>query len=78
MLKCDHCLLTFLEKDAVYDEIKGQKRTFCCSGCHGIYTLIRSEGLDDFYEKRKWDEGGTPAALLKKIDIKPFADMFGR
>ncbi|MGD0280817.1 MAG: heavy metal translocating P-type ATPase [Dissulfurispiraceae bacterium] len=75
MLKCDHCLLTFPEKDAVYDEIKGQKQVFCCGGCHCIYTLIRSEGLDDFYEKRKWDEAGISSALKKEIDIKPFAEQ---
>jgi Cu2+-exporting ATPase len=75
MLKCDHCLLDFPEKYAVYGDIKGQKRTFCCTGCHGIYTLIQSEGLDDFYEKRKWGEAGSPAASIREIDIKPFTDL---
>ncbi len=75
MLKCDHCLLTFPERDAVYNEIKGQKHIFCCNGCSGIYTLIRSEGLDDFYKKRKWGETGISAALITEIDVKPFADL---
>src|SRR5208283_628605 len=75
MLKCDHCLLTFPEKTAVYDEINGQKQVFCCGGCRIIYTLIRSEGLEAFYEKRKWDEAGLSSALKNKIDINPFAEQ---
>jgi len=75
MLKCDHCLLTFPEKAAVYDENKGQKQVFCCSGCRVIYTLIRSEGLDAFYEKRKWDEAGLSSALKEEINIEPFAEQ---
>ncbi|MBF0557600.1 MAG: heavy metal translocating P-type ATPase [Nitrospirae bacterium] len=75
MLKCDHCLLTFPEKDAVYGEIRGQKKVFCCGGCHGIYALIYSEGLDAFYEGRKWEETGIPAIAKKEIDIKPFSEL---
>jgi Cu2+-exporting ATPase len=73
-LKCDHCLLTFPEKDAVYDETEGQKHIFCCNGCQGIYTLIHSEGLEDFYEKRKWKDAGVASALKRTMDIKPFTE----
>ena len=75
MFKCDHCLLTFPEKDAVYNEIDGRKLVFCCCGCNGIYTLVHSEGLDDFYEKRKWDQEGLSTTLKKEIDVKPFAEQ---
>jgi len=74
-LKCDHCLLTFPERDAIYDEIDEKKRVFCCNACRGIYRLIYEEGLDRFYKERKWDE--AVAALVpftKEIDIKAFAD----
>ena len=75
MLKCDHCLLTFPERDAVYYGVNGQSRVFCCNGCGGIYTLIQSEGLSDFYKRRKWDDGGIESSLFgKEIDIKPFAE----
>jgi Cu2+-exporting ATPase len=75
MLKCDHCLLTFPDHDAIYDEIGGEKKVFCCSGCRGIYRLIREEGLDKFYKERKWDEAGIAQALLtKEIDLRPFAE----
>lgn len=73
MPKCNHCLLEFPEQEAVYDEIGGRKKVFCCKGCNGIYLLIHDEGLDAFYERRKWDDAGISAALLKKdMDIKPF------
>jgi len=75
MLKCDHCLLTFPERDAVYYDTNGQSRVFCCNGCKGIYTLIQSEGLSDFYKNRKWDGGGIESSLFaKEIDIRPFAE----
>lgn len=73
MLQCDHCLLGFPEKDAVYADGGGQTHVFCCHGCRGIHTLIQAEGLNDFYEKRKWSETGVPALLKKGIDLRPFA-----
>ncbi len=74
-LKCDHCLLTFPQRDAIYDNINEQERVFCCSGCRGVYKLIHEEGLYDFYDKRKWDEVGISSSLFKKeIDIKPFTE----
>jgi len=75
MPKCDHCLLDFNEKDAVYDESCGKNHVFCCNGCLGIYTLINSEGLSAFYGKRKWDEKGVEPALKKKIDLKPLEEL---
>lgn len=74
-LTCDHCLLTFPEKDAIHDRIDGEKKVFCCHGCQGIYRLIHSEGLDEFYKKRQWNEVGISRALFEKeIDVKPFAE----
>lgn len=57
---CDHCLLDVPEQDALYDEIDHEKKVFCCHGCNGIYRLVHSEGLDDFYAKRRsWVPGPT-------------------
>ncbi|MBI4595935.1 MAG: heavy metal translocating P-type ATPase [Candidatus Tectomicrobia bacterium] len=76
LLKCDHCLLEFPEREAVCDEIRSQKKVFCCHGCQGIYRLIHEEGLENFYEKRKWDEAGSLALLFQRdIDLKPFAEQ---
>jgi len=75
MPACDHCLLDFPERDIVRDEIDGKEHIFCCSGCMGIYRLIHDEGLDSFYEKRRWDEHGISRSVLEqRIDPKPFAE----
>ncbi len=73
ILKCNHCLLEFPETEAVYEDFSGEKKVFCCNGCCGIYKLVHSEGLDDFYKKRKWDDAGI-ASFKKEIDIRPFAE----
>ncbi|MDI6801828.1 MAG: heavy metal translocating P-type ATPase [Thermodesulfovibrionales bacterium] len=75
MPRCDHCLLEFPEREAVYDEIDGTTQVFCCNGCRGIYRLIYEEGLDKFYEKREWKNAGIqPSIFDKEIDIKPFTE----
>jgi Cu2+-exporting ATPase len=72
MLICDHCLIEFPERDAVYDEINGKKLVFCCHGCNGIYRLIRNEGLEEFYARRRdWSPG---PAEDKAIDVAGFLD----
>ena len=74
-MRCDHCLLDFPERDAIYQEIENNKRVFCCKGCLGIYQLIHEEGLDKFYERRKWNETGISSGFFNApVDIKPFAD----
>ncbi len=57
---CDHCLLTFPEREGVRDDIDGQQKIFCCSGCRGIYRLIHDEGLIEFYKKRVGWKPGPP------------------
>jgi P-type Cu2+ transporter len=70
MLKCDHCLLQFPEREAVNGEVNGVKKVFCCHGCQGVYLLINSEGLDDFYRRRKeWTPGPVFAA---SVDLTAF------
>jgi Cu2+-exporting ATPase len=75
MFRCEHCLLEFPDRDAVHVTIDGQEKVFCCRGCSGIYHLIHQEGLDAFYEKRKWNETGISSFLfLREPDVRPFAD----
>jgi len=65
-------MLEVPERDAVYDEINGQRKVFCCHGCNGIYRLIRNEGLEDFYSKRRnWTPG---PAEDRAVDISAFLD----
>ncbi|NPA03358.1 MAG: cation-transporting P-type ATPase, partial [Epsilonproteobacteria bacterium] len=46
-VRCDHCHLEFDEKVM----IKDGEHYFCCKGCQGVFHLLKSEGLDSFYEK---------------------------
>src|SRR5512147_1345003 len=72
MLTCDHCLLPVTEQDAVREEIDGVRKVFCCHGCSGIYQLIHSEGLDDFYARRStWVPG---PATLHAVDVSSFTE----
>ncbi len=73
-LRCDHCLLAFPERDAVCEGQGDSRKVFCCSGCRGIYLLIRDEGLAGFYQKRAWDESGIPSEAKERIDTRQFAD----
>ncbi|NOY53242.1 MAG: heavy metal translocating P-type ATPase [Deltaproteobacteria bacterium] len=59
---CDHCLLPVAEKDALFEVFDGERKVFCCHGCLGIYRLIHSEGLDDFYSNRRGWLPGPPSA----------------
>jgi Cu2+-exporting ATPase len=72
MPTCDHCMLEVSERDAVYDTINGLKKVFCCHGCNGIYRLLRNEGLDEFYVKRReWTPG---PAEDRSVDVAAFSD----
>ncbi|MHB8845231.1 MAG: heavy metal translocating P-type ATPase [Nitrospirota bacterium] len=72
MLTCDHCLLPMDERDAVHVNVDGAPKVFCCHGCSGVYQLIHSEGLDDFYARRRaWVPG--PAAL-HSVDAASFSE----
>ena len=76
---CDHCKLEFDEKVMIKDEISGDVKYFCCKGCQGIYHLLRSEGLDDFYEKVGSNKLEPPKELnddLHKFDLEGFKKKY--
>ncbi|HYQ81324.1 MAG TPA: heavy metal translocating P-type ATPase, partial [Anaeromyxobacteraceae bacterium] len=60
MLRCDHCLLQFPEREAVRQAEGGQAKVFCCQGCLAVWRLVHQEGLDRFYRERRWDQPGLP------------------
>ena len=64
MLECSHCLISFPENEAVYDELEGIPLIFCCNGCRGIYRLIHEEGLERFYQKRDWKAAESASSPL--------------
>jgi Cu2+-exporting ATPase len=60
MLRCDHCLVPFPEKEAVREPAPGGEKVFCCTGCRGVWLLVAAEGLGRFYEERRWEQPGRP------------------
>ncbi|MCT7912056.1 heavy metal translocating P-type ATPase [Arcobacter lacus] len=46
-IRCNHCHLEFDENIM----IKDNDLNFCCKGCQGVYHLLKSDGLDSFYDK---------------------------
>ena len=76
---CDHCKLEFDEKVMIKDEADGETRYFCCKGCQGIYHLLRSEGLDNFYDKLGNNKLEPPKELnddLHKFDLEGFKKKY--
>jgi len=69
VLRCSHCLIDIPEGQAIFDEIKGQKRVFCCRGCQKIYRLLSDEDLLEFYDKRKdtWVKGPPPEEKIQDL-----------
>ncbi len=68
---CAHCLIKVPERRAIYDRIGDKDLVFCCHGCQGIYRLIHSEGLSEFYKRREgtWIPG-PPSEI--NIDVSAF------
>lgn len=48
---CNHCHLEFDEKVLIKTKIGKEGKYFCCKGCEGVYKLLNSKGLEDFYNK---------------------------
>jgi P-type Cu2+ transporter len=73
MRRCDHCLATFPDAEAVVERDGDVERVFCCAGCHAVWRLVREEGLGRFYDERDWEAPGLPAAV--RPGAAPLADL---
>jgi P-type Cu+ transporter len=51
--------------------IKEEELNFCCKGCQGVYHLLKSDGLDSFYDKLG-NKTITPPLNLDNDDISKF------
>jgi len=54
---------------------------FCCSGCQGVYHLLKSDGLDSFYEKVGNSKLSPPIASdsgTENFDIESFKSRYIR
>ncbi len=72
---CDHCHLEFDEEMLITEKIEDEVKFFCCKGCQGVYHLLHSEGLDDFYSK-VGDTKLQPAKSVSEDLVKFDTDGF--
>lgn len=75
-VKCNHCHLEFSENVM----IKENDLNFCCKGCQGVYHLLKSDGLDSFYDKLGNKTIAPPLKIVNdditKFDSKNFLDNY--
>ncbi len=81
---CTHCRLEFDESVMITEEENGSKLHFCCKGCQGVYHLLKSEGLDTFYDKlgnqtlEPASEATGKNEELQRFDLEGFRDKYVR
>jgi len=68
---CTHCQLEFDESVMITEKEGESTLYFCCKGCEGVYHLLKSDGLDGFYEKRG-KQTLDPAQQPKQDDLERF------
>ena len=72
-MRCEHCLASFPDAEAVVERDGEVERVFCCAGCRGVWRLVRDEGLGRFYQERRWDAAGLPPPA--RPGQAPLADL---
>ncbi len=78
-IPCDHCHLEFPKEMLISEMIAGSEKYFCCKGCQGVYHLLSSEGLDDFYDKvgsTKLNPASEISSDLEKYDHDGFTKKY--
>ncbi len=79
-VKCTHCNLIFDESAMIVEKINNETCHFCCHGCQGVYHLLRSEGLDTFYDKLGATTLTPPTNTLQddleKFDLDGFRNKY--
>ncbi len=78
-IKCDHCHLEFPKEVMIEDRSEDEVRYFCCKGCQGVYHLLKSEGLDSFYDKlgnTKLEPAKEIGEDLEKYDLEGFTKRY--
>lgn len=76
IVKCNHCHLEFNQNVM----IKEENLNFCCKGCQGVYHLLKSDGLDSFYDKLGNKTIAPPLEIanndILKFDSQNFLDNY--
>jgi len=77
--RCDHCQLQYDEAVLIEDRSEQSPKFFCCKGCQGVYHLLKSEGLDSFYEKLGNQTIAPPqedGENVEKFDLDGFKERY--
>ena len=78
-IACTHCNLKFDESVMIIEKENDKELYFCCKGCQGVYHLLNSEGLGNFYDKLG-DTTLQPASQidedLEKFDLEGFKNKY--
>jgi len=77
--RCDHCQLQYDEAVLIEDRSEESPKFFCCKGCQGVYHLLKSEGLDSFYEKLGNQTIAPPiedGESIEKFDLEGFKERY--
>ncbi len=80
-VKCTHCQLEFDSSIMIVESGAYGELHFCCSGCQGVYHLLKSDGLDSFYEKVGNSKLSPPIASdsgTENFDIESFKSRYIR
>ena len=76
---CNHCHLEFDRDVLLHEKIEAEDLYFCCKGCQGVYHLLHSEGLDNFYDRAK-DTKLDPVSIdlsdLERFDLEGFTKKY--
>jgi len=83
LVHCTHCQLEFDESVMITEHEGDETLYFCCKGCEGVYHLLKSDGLDSFYEKRGKQtldpaEHATEHDDLERFDLEGFKKKYIR
>ncbi|MDD3342829.1 MAG: heavy metal translocating P-type ATPase [Sulfurospirillaceae bacterium] len=77
--RCDHCHLEYDTSFLIEDRSMAHPYYFCCKGCQGVFHLLRSEGLDTFYD-RMGDVTLTPPTEslddIARFDLDGFVSKY--
>lgn len=66
---CTHCLLEVKKNTAIHETIDQDDAWFCCHGCQSVYHVLKGEGFQHFYDKRREWEAGPPEKTNVSEDL---------
>lgn len=73
---CDHCQLPLPADDIITSTIKGKQLHFCCHGCKMVCETIYASGMQGFYQRLSYTQGGEGETLQPPPEINSELDVY--